>query len=184
MIEISAGELCKPDRFKSVFAAIPLPEDIFPSWVWQLMFMIEKGRFSELRNKNNFLPHMTLFYFGLVDEKTLNEINDFVRSNSDKINNTAIQTTHLQIIGDYHKALVLGVEKNEDIVDFRKKIENTFPQFQSINLPLNPHFTITEIRTRRSLERARKMVLARVGNNYKNTPFKPDVGIKLFFNKL
>ncbi len=159
------------DNYRGTFIGIPLPDHLYLTWAWQFMSALEYGRFPELKN-NNTPPHLTIYYMGGINRDCLLRVNDSVLQNYSLLKNTKLRVDGLKIIGREKQALVVGMRSDGDqIKNFRAVLEKDLPDFVAKNLRLLPHFTITELRTRRSIERARNLVLKAKNGHFNNKPF-------------
>jgi 2'-5' RNA ligase len=151
--------LTEQKHYEGAYIGIPFPDNLYLSWAWQTMKIIEYGRFPEMKNGNK-QPHITLYYLGEIEESQFQEIDSAVKENLNQLSGKYLETTGLQIIGDSHnQALVLSIKNTDELRKNRHTFEKELPEYLGFNLPFKPHLTITELHTRRSIERARKIVL-------------------------
>ena len=147
------------ENLERAYIAVPLPPEMYLSWTVGIMRMTERGRFPEMRRSDN-LPHMTIYHLGEVSMGELARAERVVLENSDEIINSKLRVIGLSIIGaKQNQALAFTVECTKELNKFRKVLEKYLPKYSERNYPLLPHYTVTELRSRRSIERARKMVL-------------------------
>jgi 2'-5' RNA ligase len=167
------------ERYENSYTGIPLPESLQLSWAWQLMFIIEKGWFSELSNKN-LSPHITIYYLGNINAKQLERGRNLISDNLNILQESLLSAKGLGIIGTNKRALVIRMNDSEALIKFRKQLENALPKFVETNFPLLPHITISELKTRRSIERARKLLLNGTSQKFSNFSF-PITNVDLFY---
>jgi 2'-5' RNA ligase len=160
------------ENLERVHVAVPLPQEMYLAWTVGIMRMIERGRFPEMKGPGN-LPHMTIYHLGDISIGQFAKADRIVLENSGGLVNSKLRVIGLSIIGSgQNQALAFTVESTKELKKFRKELEKYLPEYAEHNYPLLPHFTITELRTRRSIERARKMVLESLPKRNLSEPTK------------
>lgn len=156
------------EKFDGAHIAVPLPDKMSFSWAINVMKIIERGRFPEMRDSDS-PPHMTLYHLGSVNNEQLNQTKEVLEKYSDEILGSKLRAIGLMIIGSQlNQALVIDVENTPQLTEFRRMVEHELPEFADHNYPLRPHFTITELRIRKSIKIARNIVQEGLPNRNKS----------------
>lgn len=168
--------------YKRTYVAVPLPDEMAFSWAVHTMRIIDRCRFSEMAEKHNF-PHITLYHLGTIDDEEFARLQQTIDEASDHLVGSKIRAVGLKLIGEPgNQALVIAIEKTQEMEEFRRILEAAFPSHADRNFPLNPHITITELRHHRSLKLARNLVQERLQNRDRSEPTKVG-GVEIFYTK-
>ncbi len=158
-------------EYEKCYLAIPVRGDLEWAIALSLFMMVDETRFrSDETNDRYWNPHLTLKYFGQLNEEGLMRIVNSMRTHADLLHGSHLQIVGPGIIGKERRAFVYKVKKTERLEKFERKISEDLPEYREINLPFNPHLTIAEIRNNKSLRRARKFITSHNGSSVTFSP--------------